>query len=105
MMEKVLEIPSWASLNGSLPRKPGMPPRRGCPCGAWGWRPAQRAVRLSAVRCSARILSVHHVGGDGENGGGGDTAAVGVVALDIAHEGVHQVCCQLVHPVVIISIF
>ena len=35
----------------------------------------------------------------------GDTAAVGVVALYIAHEGVHQVCCQLVYPVVVISIF
>ena len=62
-------------------------------------------TRLTAVRRCARVLSVHHVGGDGQNRSGGDSAAVGVVALDKAHEGVHQLRRDLIHAVVVIPIF
>ncbi len=101
-----MEIPSWASLNGSFGNG-----SQGCHCAVavsvvHGVCARRKGLSgLSAVRGGAGIISVHHVGGDGEDGSGGDTAAVGVVALYIAHEGVHQVCCQLVYPVVVISIF
>ncbi len=65
----------------------------------------KRLSALTSVRCGAGILAIHHVGGDGKDGGGGDSAPVGMVALDETHEGVYQVSCQLVHAVIVISIF
>ena len=60
---------------------------------------------LPAVRGRACVISIYHIGGNGKDRGGGNAAAVGVVSLYIAHEGVYQVCCQLVYPVIVISIF
>ncbi len=60
---------------------------------------------LAAVRRGAGVLAVDHVGGDGQDGSGGDTAAVGVVALDIAHKVMHHVVGDVVHPVVVVAVF
>ena len=62
-------------------------------------------ARLSSVGGGSRILAVHHVGGDGQNGSGGNAAAVGVVAPHIIHEGVHQLCGDGVYPVVVVAVF
>ena len=59
---------------------------------------------LTAVRGGAGVLAVHHVGGDGQDGGGGLAAAVGVVGLDVLHEAVHDVVGDLVHPVVVVAV-
>ena len=41
---------------------------------------------LTAVGSRAGGLAVDHVGGDGQNGGGGDGVPVGVVLADVLHE-------------------
>ena len=60
---------------------------------------------LSAVRCGTGVLSIYHIGGDGQDGSGGDTAPVGMISLDVFHEIMYHRIGNLISPVIIISVF
>ena len=69
-------------------------------CSRCKWLPA-----FAPVWCGAGIFTVNHVGGNGQDRGGWNTAPVGVVALYIAHENVYQLGSYFVYTVVIVSVF
>ncbi len=59
---------------------------------------------LAPVRGSPGSLAIDHIGGDGQNGSGGNPAPVTMVPLHIIHEGMDHLHSQPVHPVIVISI-
>ena len=59
--------------------------------------------RLSAVRGGAGFLAVNHVGGNGEDGHGGDGIPVGSPAGQALHKAIHHHGGQLVHSRIIVA--
>ena len=58
----------------------------------------------AAVRRIARLLAVNHVGGNGQDGLGGEGAAVGVELAQLFHEPGDQAAGNLVHARVIVTV-
>ncbi len=94
MMVKVLEIPSCASLNGSLDtedkecyRTVGVTSVHRVSAGC------ERLAFLTSVRCVTGSLTVSYVGSNGKDGSGRNTVSVGVMSSDCGHELVND------HPV------
>ena len=58
----------------------------------------------TAIGQSTGVLAVHHVGGDGQDGGGSLGVAVGVALLDHLKEGLEQPHADLVGAIVIVAV-
>ena len=64
----------------------------------------ERHAGLTAIGRGAGVLAIHHIGGDGEDRGGGHGVAVGLVATDALHELMHDVVGKSVDAVVIVAV-
>lgn len=64
----------------------------------------ERLASLAAVGRGAGLLTVHDVGGNGQNRGRRHGVAVGVVHADVLHELVHNVVSDLVDAVVVVTV-
>lgn len=58
---------------------------------------------LTTVRGSTGGLSVDHIGGNGQNRGGGNAVPVGVVLADLLHELVDYVAGNVIDPIIIVA--
>ena len=66
---------------------------------------SKRLSRLTSVRSCSRVLSIHHIGCNGQDGRCGNTSTVGLGGSHIVHKIFHDLVCDLIHTVVIISKF
>src|SRR5699024_6979403 len=62
------------------------------------------SVGLAPVGQGAGVLAIHHVGGDGQDGGGGLRVAVGVALLDHLQEGAQQPHADVIGAVVVVAV-
>ena len=102
----VLEIPSSAQSIGQLGNGvQGSQQAVGLRTVGRGWRRGQTGLAsLAAVGHSAGGLAVDHVGGDGQDRGGGLGVAVGVAALDLLQEALQQLNGDVIRAVVIVAV-
>ena len=65
---------------------------------------SKRSEGGAAVGQGTGVLAIYHVGGDGQDGGGGLGVAVGVALLDHLQEGLEQPHADLVGAVIVVAV-
>ena len=59
---------------------------------------------LTSVGGRSGSLAVNYVGGNGENGGSGNTASVCVILSDMLHESVYDIVSDRVNAIIIVAV-
>ena len=65
----------------------------------------KRLSGLTSVRCCSCILAIYYVGSNSKNRGCWNTAAISLGCSHIMHKIFYDLVCDLIHAVIIVSVF